>query len=111
MEIPNDAFTTRSQFPIMLIQHSVSSDWLLNTPLSVHQADWFVVEINDEATSNINMPHDLVKNEINLNTYLTTGIWVCQKTTVQVFGIQRDTLHIRLMVNPPIPVELSIDAV
>ena len=53
----------------MLIQHSVSSDWLFNTQSSEHQADWFIVEINEEATSNINMPNDLVKNEINLNTY------------------------------------------
>ena len=48
----------------MLIQHSVNSDWLLNTQSSVHQADWFIVEISEEATLNINIPYHLVKKGI-----------------------------------------------
>ena len=41
---------------MMLIQHSVNSDWLFNTQLRVLQADWFILEINEKATLNINLP-------------------------------------------------------
>ena len=33
------------------------SDWLFNTPLRVLQADWLILENNEKATSNINMPY------------------------------------------------------
>ena len=42
---------------MMLIQHSVNSDWLFNTQSRVLQADWFILEINKKATLNINMPY------------------------------------------------------
>ena len=42
---------------MMLIQHSVNSDWLLNTQSRVLQADWFILEINEKATLNINMSY------------------------------------------------------
>ena len=42
---------------MMLIQHSVNSDWLFNTQSKVLQADWFILEINEKATLNINMPY------------------------------------------------------
>ena len=42
---------------MMFIQHSVNSDWLLNTQSRVLQADWFILEINEKATLNIDMPY------------------------------------------------------
>ena len=45
------------KFPIMLIQHSVNSDWLCNTQSRALQADWFILEINEQATFKINMPY------------------------------------------------------
>ena len=41
---------------MMLIQHSVISDWLFNTQSRVLQADWSILEINEEAILNIIMP-------------------------------------------------------
>ena len=41
---------------MMLEQHSVKSDWLLNTQSRVLHADWFILEINEKATLNANMP-------------------------------------------------------
>ena len=41
---------------MMLIQHSVNSDWLFNTQSKVLQADWSILEINEEAILNIIMP-------------------------------------------------------
>ena len=45
---------------MMLLQHSVNSDWLLNTQSRVLQADCSLLEINEKATLNINMPYCLV---------------------------------------------------
>ena len=45
LEIPNDAYSTLRQY-----------DWLFNTQSRVLQADWFILEINEKATLNINMP-------------------------------------------------------
>ena len=42
---------------MMHVQHSVNSDWLFNTQSRVLQADWFILEINEKATLNINMPY------------------------------------------------------
>ena len=39
----------------MHIQHSVESDWLFDTQSRVLQADWFILEINEEVTLNINI--------------------------------------------------------
>ena len=44
------------EFPIMLIQHPANSDWLLSTQSRVLQADWLILENNERATLNINMP-------------------------------------------------------
>ena len=41
---------------MMVTQHSVKCYWLLNTQSRVLQADWFILEINEKATLNINMP-------------------------------------------------------
>ena len=38
------------------IQHS-ESDWLINTQSKVLQADWLILENNEIAISNINMPY------------------------------------------------------
>ena len=46
---------------MMLIQHSVNSDWLVNTQSRVLQTDWFKLEINEKATLNINMPYLVAK--------------------------------------------------
>ena len=46
LEIPNDAYTTLSQ-----------SDWLFNTQSRVLQADRLMLENNEKATLNINMPY------------------------------------------------------
>ena len=54
---------------MMLRQHSVNSDWLLNTQSRVPQSDWFILEINEQATLNINMPYfDSTTNE-NISLY------------------------------------------
>ena len=42
---------------MMLIQHSVNSDWLFNTQSRVVQLDRFILEINEKATLNIVMAH------------------------------------------------------
>ena len=39
---------------MMLLQHSVDSDWLFNTQSRVLQADLFILEIDEKATLNIN---------------------------------------------------------
>ena len=41
---------------MLIIQHSVNSDWPFNTQSKVLQADWFTMEIIEKATLNINMP-------------------------------------------------------
>ena len=40
---------------MILLQHSVNSDWLFNPRSRVLQTDWFLLEINDRATSSVNM--------------------------------------------------------
>ena len=40
---------------MMLIQHSVNSDWLFNTQSRVLQTDWLMLENNEKATLNINI--------------------------------------------------------
>ena len=42
-------------------KHSVNADWLFNTQSRVLQADWFILEINEKATLNINMPYWLLE--------------------------------------------------
>ena len=42
---------------MMLIQHSVNSDWLVDTQSREPQADWLILENNEKATLNINMPY------------------------------------------------------
>mgnify|MGYP001796339242 len=42
---------------MMLIEHSVNSDWLFNTQSRVLQAYWFILEVNEIATLNIKMPY------------------------------------------------------
>ena len=46
LEVPIDSYPTL-----------VDSDWLFNTQSRVLQADWFILEINEKATLNINMPY------------------------------------------------------
>ena len=43
----------------MVVQYSVNSDWLFNTQSRVLQANWFILEMNEKATLNINMPNYL----------------------------------------------------
>ena len=47
---------------MMLIQHSVNSDWLFNSQSRVLQADWFILGINEKATLSINMTYLHVKS-------------------------------------------------
>ena len=42
---------------MMLIQRSVISDWLVDTQPREPQADWLILENNEKATLNINMPY------------------------------------------------------
>ena len=42
---------------MMLKQHSVKSDWPFNAQSRVWQADWSILENNEKATLNSNMPH------------------------------------------------------
>ena len=44
---------------MMLIQHTVNSDWLFNTPSRVLQADWLMLENNEKPSLNVNMPYYL----------------------------------------------------
>ena len=44
------------KFPMILTKHLVNSDWLFNTQPRVLQADWFILEINEKANLNMNMP-------------------------------------------------------
>ena len=44
-------------FPMMLIQHSVNSDWLFTTQSRVLQAGWLILKYTKKATLNINMPY------------------------------------------------------
>ena len=44
------------KFLMVHIQHS-ESDWLINTQSNVLQADWLILENNEIATLNINMPY------------------------------------------------------
>ena len=48
LEIPNHAYP---------IQHSVNFEWLFNNRSRVLQADWLMLENNEKATLNINMPY------------------------------------------------------
>ena len=50
------------KFPMMLLQHSVNSDWLLNTQSRVLQADWFILEINEKVTVNIETLYSVPNN-------------------------------------------------
>ena len=45
---------------MMLIQHSLNSDRLSNIQSRGLQADWFILEINEKATLNINMPYSFI---------------------------------------------------
>ena len=45
---------------MMLIQHSVNSDRLVDTQSRVPQADWLILENNEKATLNINMPFYII---------------------------------------------------
>ena len=65
---------------MMFIQHSVNSNWPFNTQSRVLQADWFILQINEKATLNINMPY-----------------WVCNGKITRVQAIKR-------CFNPPPPV-------
>ena len=42
---------------MMLIQHSVESDWLVNTQSGGLKAYWCILEINEKTTLNVNMPY------------------------------------------------------
>ena len=44
---------------MMLIQHSDNSDWLFSTWSRLLQADWLILENNETATLNINMPYSM----------------------------------------------------
>ena len=46
----------------MLI-HSVNSDWLFYTTSRVLQADWFILDINEEATLNIKMLYYMYRHD------------------------------------------------
>ena len=41
----------------MIAQPPVKSYWLFNTPSRVLQADWLILENDEKATLNINMPY------------------------------------------------------
>ena len=45
------------EIPKIVIKHSLNSDLLLTTQSRVMQADWFILEINEKATLNINIPY------------------------------------------------------
>ena len=69
---------------MMLIAHSVNSDWLYNTQSRVLQADWFIMEINEKATLQINIS----KPYWNMGSYLHNTVFVDR--TLQMLDIQND---------------------
>ena len=62
------------KFPIMHIQHSAISDWLYNTKSRVLQADWLILENNEKATLNVNMP-SLMSKQTHF-TFFQYRLWV-----------------------------------
>ena len=44
---------------MLLVQHSINSDWLFNTQSRVMQGDWLMLENNEKATLNNNMPYSI----------------------------------------------------
>ena len=42
---------------MMLIQHSVNSDWLFNTQSSILQVDWLILENNEKAILKVVSSH------------------------------------------------------
>ena len=42
---------------MILIQHSDNFDWLFKAQSRVLQADWFILEFDEKATLNINIPY------------------------------------------------------
>ena len=46
----------------MFIQHSVNFDWLFKTQSKVLQPDWLILENNEKAILNINMPYRQVRD-------------------------------------------------
>ena len=42
------------------LQHSVNSDWRLNTQSRVPQADWLMLENNEKGTMDSNMPYSIL---------------------------------------------------
>ena len=42
------------------LQHSVNSDWWLNTQSRVPQADWLMLENNEKGTMDRNMPYSIL---------------------------------------------------
>ena len=42
---------------MMLLQHSVNSDWPFNTQSRVLQADWSILEIDEKVSLNIEMSY------------------------------------------------------
>ena len=52
----------------MHIQHSAISDWLYNTKSRVLQADGLILENNEKATLNINMP-SLMSKQTHLHSF------------------------------------------
>ena len=53
---------------MILIQDSVNSDWLFQTPSRVQQTDWLILENNEKATLNINIPY------LATTTYFTVEV-------------------------------------
>ena len=45
------------KFPMILIQHSVNSDWLFNTQSRILQVDWLILENNEKATLKVVSSH------------------------------------------------------
>ena len=61
----------------MLRQPSVKSDWLFNTQSRVLQTEWSLLESNEKATLNINMPYCTRKNSPICQEGQTKGfLWV-----------------------------------
>ena len=57
---------------MMLIQNSVIFDWLFNTQSRVLQGDWFILEINEKTTLNVNMPDRGTRpRSFRISNYLT----------------------------------------
>ena len=64
---------------MMLIYYPVNSDWLFNSQLRVLSVDWLILENNEKATLNIDMPYYAEVSELQIFTPWDALSWQTKK--------------------------------